>query len=52
MKANFILILVSIILLPSIYFINEEEVHWTQIVPLVYLFYSFVVGTISAFRKR
>jgi len=52
MKANFILILVSIILLPSIYLINGEKVHWTQLIPLGYLGYSFVVGTISAFRRR
>lgn len=47
MKANFILIGLCIILLPAIYFINNQQNHWTQLLPLGYLAYSFVVGTIS-----
>ena len=52
MKANFYLIAVAIICLPAIYFINNQQNHWSQFIPLTYLAYSFTVGTISAFRKR
>lgn len=52
MKANFYLIALSIVVLPTIYFINGRESHWTQFIPLGYLAYAFIVGTISAFRKR
>lgn len=52
MKANFYIIALSIILLPTIYFINGRESSWLQLLPLGYLAYSFIVGTISAFRKR
>jgi hypothetical protein len=52
MKAHFILILVSIILLPSIYFLNGENAHWSQLIPLGYLVYSLIVGCISLFKIR
>lgn len=52
MKANLYLIALAILLLPLIYFLNGEQKHWSQVIPLGYLVYSFVVGTISAFRKR
>jgi hypothetical protein len=50
MKANLYLIALSIVLLPAIYFINDGEKHWTQLIPLGYLAYSFIIGTISAIR--
>lgn len=52
MKANLYLIALSLVVLPGIYFINNEQKHWAQLIPLGYLIYSFIVGTISAFRKR
>lgn len=52
MKASFYLIAISIVALPAIYFINDQEHHWLEFLPLGYLAYSFIVGTISAFRKR
>jgi hypothetical protein len=52
MKANLYLIALSLVVLPTIYFINGEKSHWTQLIPLGYLVYGFIVGTISAFRKK
>jgi hypothetical protein len=52
MKANLYLMALSLLVLPGIYFINDEQNHWTQLIPLGYLVYSFIVGIISAFRKR
>jgi len=52
MKANFYLIGLSIILLPGTYFLNNSQHHWFELVPLSYLAYALVVGTISAYRNR
>lgn len=52
MKANLYLIALSIFLLPGIYFFNNQQNHWSQLIPLVYLVYAFIIGTISAFRKK
>lgn len=52
MKAHFVLIAISIILLPTIYFIFEYEYPILYAPPLLYVVYAFIVGTISAFRKR
>jgi hypothetical protein len=52
MKANLYLTAISLVILPGIYFINDKQNHWTQLIPLGYLIYSFIVGTISSFRKR
>jgi len=52
MKANLYLIALSIFLLPGIYFLNDEQNHWTQLFPLIYLVYSFVVGAVSFLKSR
>lgn len=52
MKANLYLIALAILLLPLIYFLNGEQKHWSQLIPLGYLIYSFVVGTISFLKNK
>ena len=51
MKAHFILILLSIIALPTIYFIFDYNYPWMYFIPLGYLAYSFVVGVVSWIRS-
>ena len=52
MKANLYIVALSMLILPLIYFINGEEKHWSQLIPLAYIAYAFIIGTISAFRRR
>lgn len=52
MKANLYLIALAILLLPLIYFLNDEQNHWSQLFPLGYLIYSFIVGTISFLKNK
>jgi len=52
MKAHFILIAICIIALPSIYFINGENYHWTQLIPTAYLVFASVVAIISLWNSR
>lgn len=52
MKANLYLILASITVLPLIYIGNHQKHHWIELIPLGYLVYTFVVGTISAIKNR
>lgn len=52
MKANFYSIGLSIVALPSIYFINGSEHHWLEFVPLTFLSYALIVGCWSAWRNR
>ena len=52
MRANLYMVALSMLILPLIYFINGEEKHWSQLIPLAYIVYAFIIGTISAFRKR
>jgi len=52
MKANFYLIGLSIVALPSIYFINGYEHHWLEFIPLAFIGYAFIVGCVSFWRNR
>lgn len=52
MKAKFYLIAICIVMLPFVYFINGKNNHWSMIIPLGYLLYSFFVGCISWWNNR
>jgi hypothetical protein len=52
MKANLLLIAISLVAVNAIYFINNQNHHWLEIPFLLYIVYGFVIGIISAFRKR
>lgn len=51
MKANFYLLAVAVVLLGVIYAAFGNNYPWLYIIPLGYIVFGFIVGTISAIRN-
>lgn len=52
MKANIYIIGICIVLAPLIWTINGKEHHWTELIPLAYIIYGFLLGTYSFLKNR
>lgn len=51
MKASFYLVAVAIVLLGVIYACFDNKYPWLYIIPVGYIAFAFIVGTISAIRN-